>query len=162
MHAAAQRVIDAARERGLAVEVREFPEGTRTAQDAAAAVGVEVGQIVKSLAFEVDGEIVLALVSGSNRLDESELALAAGAPTGTVRRANPDAVRAATGFSIGGVPPFGHATSLRTFVDADLLGYEQVWAAAGTPRHVFAADPNDLVRAAGATVSSSLGVPDPA
>jgi len=160
MHAAAQRVVDAAHEQGLEVEVREFPEGTRTAHDAAAAVGVEVGQIVKSLAFDVNGEIVLALVSGSNRLDESELALAAGAPSGTVRRANPDAVRAATGFAIGGVPPFGHAAPLRTFVDADLLGYDEVWAAAGTPRHVFAIEPNELVRAAGGTVSSSLGVPD--
>jgi prolyl-tRNA editing enzyme YbaK/EbsC (Cys-tRNA(Pro) deacylase) len=160
MHAAAQRVIDAAHERGLQVEVREFPEGTRTAQDAAAAVGVEVGQIVKSLAFDVDGEIVLALVSGSNRLDESQLAVAAGAPNGTVRRANADAVRAATGFAIGGVPPFGHAAPLRTFVDDDLLRYDEVWAAAGTPRHVFAIEPNELVRAAGGTVSSSLGAPD--
>ncbi|HEX2384645.1 MAG TPA: YbaK/EbsC family protein [Acidimicrobiales bacterium] len=160
MHAAAQRVIDAAEERGLRVEVREFPEGTRTAQDAAAAVGVEVGQIVKSLAFQVDGEIVLALVSGSNRLDERELALAAGAPDGQVGRANPDSVRAATGFAIGGVPPFGHAAALRTFVDSDLLEYDEVWAAAGTPRHVFAIDPNELVRASGGTVSSSLGAPD--
>jgi len=119
-----------------------------------------VSQIVKSLAFDVDGEIVLALVSGSNRLDESELAAAAGAPNGTVRRADPDAVRAATGFAIGGVPPFGHAAPLRTFADSDLLGYDEVWAAAGTPRHVFAIDPNDLVLAAGATVCSSLGTPD--
>ena len=160
MHAAAQRVVDAAARHGLDVEVREFPDGTRTARDAAAAVGVQVGQIVKSLAFEVDGDIVLALVSGSNRLDESELARAAGAPDGKVRRANPDAVRATTGFAIGGVPPFGHATPLRTFVDGDLLEYDVVWAAAGTPRHVFAIDPGELVRASGGTVSPSLGTPD--
>ena len=160
MHAAAQRVVDAGERHGLEVEVREFPEGTRTALDAAAAVGVEVGQIVKSLAFDVDGEIVLALVSGSNRLDESELARAAEAAEGTVRRAKPDAVRAATGFAIGGVPPFGHTTALRTFVDSDLLRYDVVWAAAGTPRHVFAIDPNELVRASGGTVSPALGTPD--
>jgi prolyl-tRNA editing enzyme YbaK/EbsC (Cys-tRNA(Pro) deacylase) len=160
MHAAAQRVVDAAALQGLDVEVREFPEGTRTASDAAAAVGVQVGQIVKSLAFDVDGDIVLALVSGSNRLDESELARAAGSPDGKVARADPDAVRAATGFAIGGVPPFGHATPLRTFVDADLLAYDVVWAAAGTPRHVFAVRPDDLVRASGGTINASLGTPD--
>jgi prolyl-tRNA editing enzyme YbaK/EbsC (Cys-tRNA(Pro) deacylase) len=160
MHAAAQRVVDAGAHYGLEVEVREFPEGTRTARDAAAAVGVQAGQIVKSLAFELDGQIVLALVSGSNRLDESELARAAGAPGGKVRRANPDAVRAATGFAIGGVPPFGHTTALRTFVDGDLLLYDIVWAAAGTPRHVFAIEPKQLVRASGGMVSPSLGTPD--
>jgi prolyl-tRNA editing enzyme YbaK/EbsC (Cys-tRNA(Pro) deacylase) len=160
MHAAAQRVVDAAARQGLDVEVREFPEGTRTARDAATAVGVQVGQIVKSLAFDVDGDIVLALVSGSNRLDESELARAAGSAGSKVKRANPDAVRAATGFAIGGVPPFGHATPLRTFVDGDLLAYDVVWAAAGTPRHVFAVRPDDLVRASGGTVSTSLGTPD--
>jgi prolyl-tRNA editing enzyme YbaK/EbsC (Cys-tRNA(Pro) deacylase) len=160
MHAAAQRVVDAAAANGLDVEVREFPEGTRTAVDAAAAVGVDVGQIVKSLAFDVDGEVMLALVSGSNRLDETELARAAGAPDGKVRRADPDAVRAATGYAIGGVPPFGHTTQLRTFVDADLLHYDEVWAAAGTPRHVFAIDPRELVRASGGTVSPSLALPD--
>jgi Cys-tRNA(Pro) deacylase len=160
MHAAAQRVVDAATAQGLEVEVREFPEGTRTAVDAAAAVGVDVGQIVKSLAFDVDGEIVLALVSGSNRLDEAELAHAAGAPDRKVRRADPDAVRAATGFAIGGVPPFGHTTQLRTFVDADLLRYDEVWAAAGTPRHVFAIEPQELLRACRGTLSPSLASPD--
>src|SRR4051812_45696197 len=160
MHAAAQRVVDAAERHGVRVEVREFPEGTRTAREAAAAVGVDVGQIVKSLAFEVDGEIVLALISGSNRLDESELARAAGGSDGKVRRANADTVRASTRFAIGGVPPFGHATALRTFIDGHLLTYDEVWAAAGTPRHVFAIAPNDLVRASGGTVSPALGRPD--
>jgi prolyl-tRNA editing enzyme YbaK/EbsC (Cys-tRNA(Pro) deacylase) len=160
MHVAAQRVVDAGARHGLEVEVREFPEGTRTAREAAAAVGVQVGQIVKSLAFEVDDEIVLALVSGSNRLDESELARTAGAAGGKVRRANPETVRAATGFAIGGVPPFGHTTPLRTFVDGDLLGYDVVWAAAGTPRHVFAIAPIKLVRASGGTISPSLGTAD--
>jgi prolyl-tRNA editing enzyme YbaK/EbsC (Cys-tRNA(Pro) deacylase) len=157
MQPAAQRVIDAAADEGLTIDVREFPEGTRTARDAAAAVGVEVGQIVKSLAFELDGELVLALVSGANRLDEAQLAQAAGSPGGRVGRASPDAVRAATGYAIGGVPPFGHATPLRTFVDGDLLQYDVVWAAAGTPRHVFAASPADLVRVSQGLVCPALG-----
>jgi Cys-tRNA(Pro) deacylase len=146
-----QRVVDAAATAGLEIEVREFPEGTRTAQDAADAIGVDVGQIVKSLAFSVDGTIVLALVSGSNRLDEAALATAAGGSK--VRRADADAVRAATSYAIGGVPPFGHAEPLRTFVDRDLLGYDVVWAAAGTPTHVFSIVPDDLVRAAAGTVA---------
>ncbi|HEX9995283.1 MAG TPA: YbaK/EbsC family protein [Acidimicrobiales bacterium] len=143
-------VVAAGRERDVAVDVREFPEGTRTADDAARAVGVEVGQIVKSLAFLVDGRPVMALVSGSNRLDEARLAAAAGGTE--VLRAGAEAVRRATGFAIGGVPPFGHASSMPTFVDEDLLHYDVVWAAAGTPRHVFPIAPGELVRAAGGTV----------
>jgi prolyl-tRNA editing enzyme YbaK/EbsC (Cys-tRNA(Pro) deacylase) len=162
MNATVQRVVDAAAREGLAVDVHGFPEGTRTASDAAAAVGVQVGQIVKSLAFEVEGEIVLALVSGANRLDESELARSAGAVDGAVKRANADAVRAATGFAIGGVPPFGHATDLRTFVDEDLLRYDEVWAAAGTPKHVFPVAPAELVRVSGGIVCPGLGTPDSA
>ena len=150
MHPTVERFVHAAAGVGVAVEPLEFPDGTRTADDAAAAVGVEVGQIVKSLAFKADGEVVLVLVSGSNRLDEQKLASACGAEI--IERADADAVRAATSFSIGGVPPFGHPTRLRTFVDTDLLGYDVVWAAAGTPRHVFAISPEDLVRA-------SAGVP---
>ncbi len=153
----AQRVVDAATALGLTIEVREFPEGTRTADDAARAVGVEVGQIVKSLVFAVDGTIVLALVSGKNRLDEQALAAVA-ASTGAVTRADAkvaradaDAVRTATGFAIGGVPPFGHATPLPTYVDRDLLDYATIWAAAGTPRHVFSVSPDALVAATGAT-----------
>jgi len=160
VNATVQRVIDAAARNGLDIDVREFPEGTRTAVDAAAAVGVEVGQIVKSLAFDLDGEIVLALVSGANRLDETQLAEAAGAPGGVVERADAGGVRAATGFAIGGVPPFGHSTRLRAFVDGALLQYEVVWAAAGTPRHVFAVAPADLVRVSGGMVCPSLGSPE--
>ena len=150
-HPNAEKVAAAARDRGLEVEVREFPEGTRTAADAAAAIGVEVGQIVKSLVFSVDDEVVVALVSGPNRLDEEKLAAAAGGSA--VGRVGADAVRAATGYPIGGVPPFGHTETLRTFCDADLLAYDVVWAAAGTPRHVFSAEPQALVRVAGAEVA---------
>jgi prolyl-tRNA editing enzyme YbaK/EbsC (Cys-tRNA(Pro) deacylase) len=151
--ASAQRVVDAATEAGLQIDVVEFPDGTRTAEDAARAVGVEVGQIVKSLVFAVNGETVLALVSGVNRLDERALARASGSDAAEVGRLDADAVREATGFAVGGVPPFGHRTPLATFVDRDLLVYSTVWAAAGTPRHVFSTTAGALVRVTGATVA---------
>lgn len=133
---------------GLSLEVREFPEGTRTAADAARAVGCEVGQIVKSLVFVAGSEPFLALTSGPNRADTAKLsALLGGVP---VRRADPEEARAATGFAIGGTPPFGHPRPLRVLCDRDLLRYEEVWAAAGTPTAVFPIRPGDLVRAAGA------------
>lgn len=143
-------VVAAAEAAGLVIEPVEFPDGTRTAEDAARAVGVDVGQIVKSLAFAVDGEVVVAMVSGANRLDPARLAAVAAGES--VERADADAVRAATGFPIGGVPPFGHRSPLRTFLDEDLQRYDVVWAAAGTPRHVFAVAPADLVRVTGAVV----------
>jgi Cys-tRNA(Pro) deacylase len=145
------RVIAAAREAGLTITTRRFPEGTKTAADAAAAIGVTVGQIVKSLVFGVDNEIVMALVSGSNQLDEKKLALAAGGAK--CARVDADAVREATGFPIGGVPPFGHSTQLRVFVDPDLLQYDEVWAAAGTWNDNFGAAPADIVRVAGGVVT---------
>jgi prolyl-tRNA editing enzyme YbaK/EbsC (Cys-tRNA(Pro) deacylase) len=153
LHANARAVADAAAAAGLAVDVREFPDGTRTAADAARAIGVEVGQIVKSLIFRVGDDVVVALVSGPNRLDEARLAAAAGRPLGEVGRADAAAVREATGYPIGGVPPFGHARPLATYVDEDLLCYDVVWAAAGTPRHVFAVTPDDLVRVSGGRVA---------
>lgn len=146
MHANAARVVAAAESNGVAVAVVEYPEGTRTATEAAAAVGCEVARIVKSLVFTVDGTPVLALVAGDDRLDEDRLADAAG---GRVGRADADVVRAATGYPIGGVPPFGHDTQLPTFVDEALLAHETVWAAAGTPRHVFEIAPRDLLRLSG-------------
>jgi Cys-tRNA(Pro) deacylase len=145
------RVIAAAREAGLTITTRRFPEGTKTAADAAAAIGVSVGQIVKSLVFGVDNEVVMALVSGSNQLDEKKLALAAGGAK--CARVDADAVREATGYPIGGVPPFGHSTQLRVFVDPDLLQYEEVWAAAGTWNDNFGASPTDIVRVAGGVVA---------
>ena len=139
------RVREAAEAAGLTIEVRQFPEGTKTAQDAADAIGVPVGAIVKSLVFGVDDEIVMALVSGSNQLDEKKLAAAAGGAK--CKKVDADAVRAATGFPIGGVPPLGLATQLRVFIDPDLLQYEEVWAAAGTWNDVFAIAPSKLVEA---------------
>jgi Cys-tRNA(Pro) deacylase len=135
-HPNVKRVVEAARTLGLTVVTRRFPEGTKTAQDAANAIGVAVGQIVKSLVFDVDGEIVMAYVSGANQLDEKKLAAAAGGSK--CSRVDADAVREATGFPIGGVAPFGHSTQLRVFVDPDLLQYDEVWAAAGTWNDVFA------------------------
>ncbi len=155
IHPNTLRVIVAARDAGLEIETHRFPEGTKTAADAATVIGVAVGQIVKSLVFSVDGEIVMAYVSGANQLDEKKLAVAAGGVK--CSRVDADAVRAATGFPIGGVPPFGHATKLRIFIDPDLLQYDGVndfvWAAAGTWTDNFAIAPNDLVRVSGGVVT---------
>ena len=151
LHPNVARVVEAARVAGLEIRTKRFPEGTKTAQDAANAIGVPVGAIVKSLVFGVDDEVVMALVSGSNQLDEKKLAAAAGGAK--CSRVDADAVRAATGFPIGGVPPFGHTTQLRVFVDPDLLQYDEVWAAAGTWNDNFGANPNDIVRVARGVVT---------
>jgi prolyl-tRNA editing enzyme YbaK/EbsC (Cys-tRNA(Pro) deacylase) len=144
------RVVEAGRALGITVEPHHQPDGARTAADAAAAIGCDVGQIVKSLIFAVDGEVVLAYVSGSNQLDERKLAAAAGGER--CERVDADAVRAATGFPIGGVPPFGHTERLRAFIDPDLLAHEVVWAAAGTWNDVFPLVPADLVSASDGAV----------
>ena len=152
LHRNAQRVVDyASSSFGLDLEVTEFPDGTRTADDAARAIGVSVGQIVKSLVFLADGSPVVALVSGSNQLDERKLAAAAGASS--TGRATAEQVRDATGYPVGGVPPFAHATELATFVDDDLLVHDVVWAAAGTPPLNFPIRPVDLVRLSRGTVA---------
>jgi prolyl-tRNA editing enzyme YbaK/EbsC (Cys-tRNA(Pro) deacylase) len=147
--AAVARVIEALRAAGVDAAVTEFATSTRTAEEAAAAVGASVGQIVKSLVFLAGDRPVLALVSGANRVDTEKLARVAGDP---IRRADADTVRAATGFAIGGVPPVGHAGALATFLDADLLRYDVVWAAAGTPYTVFPLPPATLERISGAQV----------
>ena len=141
-HPNVARVVEAGRSLGVEVKPRRFPEGTKTAQDAANAIGVAVGQIVKSLVFAVDGEVVMAYVSGANQLDEKKLAAAAGGAK--CSRVDADAVREATGFPIGGVPPLGLATQMRIFVDPDLLKFDEVWAAAGTWHDVFPIDPRVL------------------
>lgn len=157
MHPNAARVRDAALVRGLAIEISEFPDGTRTAEDAARAIGCDVAQIVKSLVFAVDGEPVVALMSGANRVDERQLTRAAGGTR--VERADADTVRSATGFPIGGVPPFGHPRQLSTYIDPDLLAFDVVWAAAGTPQHVFPADPAWLASVTGATEAAIAAGP---
>ncbi len=130
------------------MEIHEFPAGTKTAQDAARAVGCQVAAIVKSLVFVVDGEPVVALVPGDRRLDPSKLATAAGGRE--ARRASLEEVREATGFAAGGTPPFGHRQALPVFADPALRRNQVVWAAAGTPTTVFSVDLKELVRASGA------------
>jgi prolyl-tRNA editing enzyme YbaK/EbsC (Cys-tRNA(Pro) deacylase) len=141
----ARRVQAALRDLGLDAEVVELADSTRTAPEAAAAVGCELGAIVKSLVFRGarSGEPGLALVSGDRRADEAALAQALGEP---VERADADWVREATGFAIGGVPPLGHPAPVRTLMDDGLGRFEVVWAAAGTPRTVFPIAPRELAR----------------
>ena len=147
---AAAAVVTAGRSFGLELDVREFPEGTRTAADAARAIGCQVDQIVKSLVFVADTEPVLVLTSGGNRVDVVKVGTLTGATL--VRKADAAEVRAATGYVIGGTPPFGHATELEVLMDQDLLAFDTVWAAAGTPQHVFPVDPKALVEVTGARV----------
>jgi Cys-tRNA(Pro) deacylase len=151
MHPNVDRVVAAARDAGLELTVERFPHGTRTAADAARAVGCDVAQIVKSLVFVADGDPVIALVSGANRVDLARMATALAA--GVVRRADGDEARAATGFAIGGVPPFGHGRRLTVVVDRDLLDHDRVWAAAGLPDAVFAVAPSELVRVSAGRVA---------
>ncbi|MBU3690136.1 MAG: aminoacyl-tRNA deacylase [Acidimicrobiales bacterium mtb01] len=151
LHPNVVRVVEAGRALGLSIEPKRYPDGTKTAADAAAAIGVQIGQIVKSLIFAVDGEVVLAYVSGANQLDEKKVAAAAGGSK--CSRVDADVVREATGFPIGGVPPFGHTTQLRVFIDPDLLRYDEVWAAAGTWNDVFGIEPHKLVEASGGALT---------
>jgi prolyl-tRNA editing enzyme YbaK/EbsC (Cys-tRNA(Pro) deacylase) len=131
--------------------VSTFPEGTRTAADAAAAIGCDVAQIVKSLIFRrASGAAVLVVASGASRVDEAKVEALLGEPIG---KADADFVRAATGFAIGGVPPAGHAAPLETLVDRDLLALGEIWAAAGTPRTVFPLTPDELMAMTGGRVA---------
>lgn len=185
LHPSAKRVADWAMERGVSLTIQEYPkDGARTAEDAAAAVGAKVDQIVKSMIFAVtpatdgggaedgsgtddgagdqersepESELVLALTAGSHRVDTDALAEIAG--VGHCGRATPDAVRAATGYAIGGVPPFAHANALRTWIDPHLLTFDEVWAAAGTPRHVFPISPATLISVTGAVEASFTVTP---
>ena len=150
MHRNVEQVIRAGTAIGVEVAPKEFSESTRTAAEAAAAIGVELGQIVKSLVFSVDGVPVMALVRGDRQLAEAKLALAAGGLE--ARRPDAATVREATGFPVGGVPPFGHTMPLRLFVDQGLLDFEEVWAAAGTPHVNFPVDPKLLIAATGGVV----------
>lgn len=145
LSAAAQRVQDALNALGVACQVVELPESTHSAAEAAQAIGCRVEQIAKSLVFRgrSTNQPILAIVSGGNRVDEEKLAVLVAEP---VARANADYVRQQTGYAIGGVPPVGHVQSLTCVVDEDLLQYEQIWAAAGTPRAVFRLTPADLQR----------------
>jgi len=153
LHTSAQRVQDALAERGFTGRVVELPGSTRTAQEAADAIGCTVAQIVKSLVFKGarSGRAILVETSGANRVDERRLNALLGEP---VEKADADFVRRQTGFSIGGIPPVGHANPLTTLIDEDLLQFEQIWAAAGTPHAVFPLTPADLQRLTGGQVAA--------
>ncbi|MGY0017928.1 YbaK/EbsC family protein [Streptomyces sp. cg35] len=135
---------------GLLPRVRRFPEATRTAQEAADAIGCELSAICKSLIFAADGVPVLVLMDGASRVDVELVRRELGAQK--VTRAKADVVREFTGYAIGGVPPFGHLTRTRVLADRSLLGHDIVWAAAGTPYAVFPMAPEDLAAQAGATL----------
>jgi prolyl-tRNA editing enzyme YbaK/EbsC (Cys-tRNA(Pro) deacylase) len=153
LSASAQKVQDALAARGLALTVVELPQSTRTAAEAASAVGCGVGQIVKSIIFRAakTNRPVLVVTSGANRVSEKAVTALLGEP---LARADPDFVRTRTGFVIGGVPPVGHAEPPVTFVDEDLLAYAEIWAAAGTPNAVFRLTPTDLLALTGGTVAA--------
>lgn len=153
---AARRVQAAAEAAGLTVTVREMPQSTRTAEEAAAACGCDVGQIVKSLVFrgKATGRPYLLLVSGANRVNEKAVAGDLGE---ALRRPDANDVRELTGFAIGGIPPLGHETTLTTYMDKDLMSHALVWAAAGTPESLFSVDPEALAAATGATIITVTG-----
>lgn len=145
LSSAAQRVQDALTALGVACQVVELPESTRSAAEAAQTIGCRIEQIAKSLVFRgcTTNQPILAIVSGGNRVNEETLAALVAEP---IAKADADFVRERTGYAIGGVPPVGHAERLECIIDEDLLQYEQIWAAAGTPRAVFRLTPADLER----------------
>lgn len=149
------RVAAALKDAGIETEIREMGD-TRTAADAAAAVGCEVDQIAKSIIFrgEDTGHVVLFLTAGGNRVDADKATALAGQPLG---KADAALIRAETGFAIGGVAPVGHLSEIAAFIDPRLLEFDTVWAAAGTPRHVFAITPADLLRVSGARQADFTG-----
>jgi Cys-tRNA(Pro) deacylase len=152
LHKRARQVVAAGAELGIDVRVREFgPDEARTAADAARSLGCEVDQIAKSLVFVADTAPVLVLCSGGRRVDVVKVGAVRGATT--VRKADAAEVRAATGFAVGGIPPFGHVQRLDVLMDGHLEDFDTVWAAAGTPRHVFPLTPAELRKATGATVA---------
>jgi prolyl-tRNA editing enzyme YbaK/EbsC (Cys-tRNA(Pro) deacylase) len=150
MHPRAEEFAETAAERyGIEIDVREFDEGTKTAADAAEVVGCDVAQIASGLVFAADGDPIMVVTSGANRVDEAHLADEIDAEE--VEMADPDRVRDATGYGIGGVPPFCHDSDVRTYIDETLLDHDEVWAAAGTPQTVFPVDPERLADLADAT-----------
>jgi prolyl-tRNA editing enzyme YbaK/EbsC (Cys-tRNA(Pro) deacylase) len=164
VHPATQRVVDAAARKGMTLDIRIFPEGTHTAADAAAAVGAELGQIVKSLVFvapdQAGGlEPIVCLVSGPNRVDVARLAAITGLPA--IRRATAREANELTGFVIGGIPPIGHSRPVRVIMDPDLGRFQVVWAAAGTATAVFPVAPGALRSLANATVAPVAEEPAP-
>ena len=151
MHPRAEEFAERAREEyDFEVEVHEFPEGTKTAADAAEAIGCDVAEIASSIVFEVEGEPVVVVTSGANRVSEAKLAAAMDVPDEAVSIANAEAIKAALGWSIGGVPPFCHDAEVPVLLDETLATFETVWAAAGTPEAVFPISPDEIREFAGA------------
>jgi len=153
MSASAKRVQDALADHGIASRVLELPASTRTAVEAANAIGCEIGQIVKSLVFQTidTGQPVLVMASGANRVNEDRLGAYLGEK---IVKASADFVRQSTGYAIGGVPPLGLAQSIKTFIDEDLMKHEEIWAAAGTPHAVFCLTPAELEKVTDGAVTS--------
>jgi prolyl-tRNA editing enzyme YbaK/EbsC (Cys-tRNA(Pro) deacylase) len=155
MHPRAAEFVEQAREAyGVDVAVEEFPEGTKTAADAAAAVGCDVAQIASSLAFAAGDRLVVVVTSGANRVSEARLATHLDVDADEVEMADPDRIAEVLGWSIGGVPPFCHATDVPVLFDETLLEYETVWAAAGTPEAVFPMAPDEIRALAGARAAA--------
>ncbi|HVE76463.1 MAG TPA: YbaK/EbsC family protein [Actinomycetota bacterium] len=148
---AVSRFSNAASSLGLQIDPQRFPDGTRTAEDAARAVGCDLGQIVKSLVFVAGSNPVIILTSGTNRVDTA--AVGRILKSEQIRRADANEARAATGYAVGGTPPFGYPAPLMVLMDRDLLLHSRVWAAAGTPDTVFEIDPSELLKASGAQVA---------
>ncbi len=145
-----ERVRAALAAAGHADTIAIFPEGTRTAKDAAAAVGCTVAQIAKSIVLRAGEQVVLVIASGTNRVDVEKISVALGQPA---KPADGRWVRDVTGFAIGGVPPVGHSGTVRIFIDADLMALDPVWAAAGSPRHVFRTSAREIARMTGGTIA---------
>ena len=149
MHSTAEKFKDKASEEfDLNIELKEFDEGTKTAEDAAEAIGCEVAQIAKSIVMKAGTELVIVITSGVNYVGEEELAEKTGVSPDDVRPADPDEVKEKLGWGIGGVPPFAHETNCRTFLDSSLESFDTIWAAAGTPNAVFPITPGELTRVA--------------
>jgi len=146
---ASQKVQNYLDQFGLDLKVRQFPDSTRTAKDAADAVGCEVGQIVKSLIFRSGDKPLLFLVSGKNQLNVQKASLDLGIP---IEKANAQFVRDTTGYAIGGVPPVAHAVKMDVYIDEALMAYTHVWCAAGTPHAVFQLESKNLPRITGGKV----------
>ncbi|MFA5392496.1 MAG: YbaK/EbsC family protein [Candidatus Paceibacterota bacterium] len=135
--------LDKLKELGIQIDIKEFDVSTKTAEEAARAIGCEINQIAKSIIFNVQEEIVLVIVSGGNKVNEAKMSSYL---SKLVKKADADFVKEKTGYSIGGVPPFGHKTEIKTFIDKDLLKYKEIWAAAGSDNTVFKISPEELIK----------------
>jgi prolyl-tRNA editing enzyme YbaK/EbsC (Cys-tRNA(Pro) deacylase) len=135
--------LDKLQELGIQIDIKEFNVSTKTAEEAARAIGCKINQIAKSIVFDAQGELVLVIVSGGNRVNEAKMSFYL---SKIDNKADANFVKEKTGYSIGGVPPFGHKTEIKTFIDKDLLKYKEIWAAAGSDNTVFKISPAELIK----------------